>query len=80
MIDTHSERQGHRQREKQAPNKEPDVGLDLHPRIMPWAKGKCPTAEPSRHSNSSHFKALLGALNKMMYDDCTCAVHIISTY
>ena len=29
MRDTHTERQRHRQREKQAPSKEPDVGL--HP-------------------------------------------------
>ena len=28
MIDTHTERQTHRQMEKQAPCKKPDVGLD----------------------------------------------------
>ena len=28
MIVTHTERQRHRQREKQAPGREPDVGLD----------------------------------------------------
>ena len=28
MRDTHTERQGHRQREKQAPCREPDVGVD----------------------------------------------------
>ena len=28
MRDTERERQGHRQREKQAPCREPDVGLD----------------------------------------------------
>ena len=28
MRDTHTERQRHRQREKQAPCREPDVGLD----------------------------------------------------
>ena len=28
MIDTHRERQRHRQREKQAPCRQPDAGLD----------------------------------------------------
>ena len=35
------EKQAHRQREKQAPCREPDVGLDPGtPQIMPWAKGR----------------------------------------
>ena len=34
MRDTHTERQRHRQREKQAPHREPDTGLD------PWSP--CP--------------------------------------
>ena len=35
MRDTEREWQRHRQREKQAPYREPDVGLDLRtPRIM----------------------------------------------
>ena len=47
------ERQRHRQRKKQAPCREPDVGLDpgtpsRDPRIMPWAKGRRQTAEPPR--------------------------------
>ena len=36
MRDTHKERQRHRQREKQAPCREPEVGLD------PWAPGSGP--------------------------------------
>ena len=44
LRDTEREREGqrHRQREKQAPCREPDMGLD--PRtpgsIMPWAEGR----------------------------------------
>ena len=44
MRDT--ERQRSRQREKQAPFREPD-GLE-DPRITPWAEGKCQTAETPR--------------------------------
>ena len=36
MTDTHRERQRHRQREKQTPCKEPDMGLD------PWSPGSHP--------------------------------------
>ena len=36
MRDTHREKQRHRQREKQAPCREPDVGLD------PASPGSCP--------------------------------------
>ena len=36
MTDTHTQRQRHRQREKQAPCREPDVGLD------PGTPGSCP--------------------------------------
>ena len=43
------QRQRHRQREKQDPCKELDVGLDPRTRITPWAKSKCSTAEPPRH-------------------------------
>ena len=36
----HTERGRDRQREKQAPRREPDVGLDPRsPRIMPWTEG-----------------------------------------
>ena len=45
MIDTHRERQRHRQREKQAPRREPDVG-SWDPRIVSWAKGRHQTSEP----------------------------------
>ena len=36
MRDTERERQGHRQKEKQAPCRKPDVGLD------PGTPGSCP--------------------------------------
>ena len=39
MRDTHTERQRHRQREKQAPCREPDVGLN------PGSPGSCPRLE-----------------------------------
>ena len=41
------EKQRCRQREKQAPCRGPNVGLD--PRTKPWAKGRCSMAEPPRH-------------------------------
>ena len=42
-------RDRHRQREKQAPPREPDVGLDPGtPKITPRAEGRCQTAEPPR--------------------------------
>ena len=56
MRDTETaETQG--EREKQAPCREPDVGLDPRSpwdsisrlRITPWAKGRRPTAEPPGH-------------------------------
>ena len=47
MRDTHTERQRHRQREKQAPCREPDVGFD------PRSPGSCPEpkedAQPLSH-------------------------------
>ena len=47
MRDTHTERQRHREREKQAPQREPDVGLD------PWTQGSRPepkaVAQPLSH-------------------------------
>ena len=49
MIDIERERQRHQRREKQAPCREPDVGLDPgDSRITPWAKGSRQTAEPPR--------------------------------
>ena len=48
MRDTHTERQRHRQREKQAPCREPNVGLD------PGTPGQCSEAkadtQPLRHA------------------------------
>ena len=44
-------KQRHRQREKQAPHWEPDVGLD--PRI--WAESRCSTTEPSRYPSFSYY-------------------------
>ena len=47
------ERQRHRLRKKQAPCREPYVGLN--PRtsgIMSWAEGRCSTAEPPRRPNT----------------------------
>ena len=46
MRDMEGWEQKHRQREMQAPCREPDMGLDA--RIMPWAKGRHQTAEPPR--------------------------------
>ena len=48
MIDTERERQRYRRREKQAPSREPDVGLD------PRTSGSCPGpkagAKPPSHA------------------------------
>ena len=47
VHETHRERQGHRQREKQAPCGEPDVELDPRvSKVMPWAKAD---AQPLSH-------------------------------
>ena len=43
---TERERQRHRQREKQAPCREPDVGLDPRSPGSPWAEGG---AKPLSH-------------------------------
>ena len=50
-LSTH-ERDTERQRQrwrKQAPQREPDVGLDPRTGIIPWAKGRRSTTEPLRH-------------------------------
>ena len=49
MKDTHTERQRHRQREKQGPCREPDVGLDPRtPGLCPGLKaGAQPLSHPS---------------------------------
>ena len=53
MRDTHTERQRHRQREKQAPLREPDMGLD------PGTPGSCPRlkagVKSARHSGLPQF-------------------------
>ena len=43
MRDTKRERDTHRQREKQTPCREPDVGLDPWTKIMTRANSRCPT-------------------------------------
>ena len=57
MRDT--ERQRHRQREKQAPHREPNAGLDPQIGITPWAKGRCSITEPPRNPLLELFKANL---------------------
>ena len=53
MRDPHRERQRHRQREKRAPCREPDVGFD------PRSPGSCPGpkagAKPLRHPGIPRF-------------------------
>ena len=59
MRETHTQRQRHRQREKQAPCREPDVGLD------PGTPGSCPglkvalTTEPPGLPGGRAFKVTL---------------------
>ena len=60
MRDTEIKRQRHRQREKQAPCREPDVGLDPgtqsgDSRIKAWAEGRCLTSEPPRCPPGKNF-------------------------
>ena len=47
MRDTHTERQGHKQRERQAPCREPDVGLD--PGTLGSRPGPKAGAKPLSH-------------------------------
>ena len=57
MRDTERQREGqrYRQREKQAPCREPDVGLDSQvSRITPWASGRSQTAESPRDPEINH--------------------------
>ena len=56
MRDMKKERERHRQREKQAPCREPDVGLDLRsPGSRPGPKADAQPLSP----HSSHFKGSL---------------------
>ena len=56
--ETQRVRQRHRQKEKQAPCRKPDTGLDPRtPGITPWAKGRCPTTEPPRRPENVLYKA-----------------------
>lgn len=48
MNSSYRERGRDRQREKQTPHREPDVGLNPGTGIMHWAKGRHWTAEPPR--------------------------------
>ena len=60
MRNTQRESQRHRQREKQAPCREPDAGLDpWDSRIRPWAKGRHQTAKPPRDPPVNFFKKRL---------------------
>ena len=52
MRDTYTERQRHRQREKQAPCREPDLGLD--PRTPGSRPGPKAGAEPLNHPGIPH--------------------------
>ena len=45
----------HRQREKQAPCRDPSVG-SRDSRITSWAEGRCSTIEPPRHPELMFFK------------------------
>ena len=66
MRDTERERQKHRQREKQAPRGDPDVGLD------PGATGPCP--EPKRNIQPlCHPGApMINLLRALMEKSATC--------
>ena len=59
MIDIERKRGGqrHRQREKQAPRREPDAGLDSGtPGVTAWADGRRQTAAPPRLPGGHCFK------------------------
>ena len=60
MRDT--KRQRHRQREEQAPCRDPDAGLD--PRIMTQAKGRCSTTEPPR---CPYVQDKMSSASKLLY-------------
>ena len=74
MRDTESERQRHRQREKQAPCREPDVGLDPGtPRSGPGPKaGAKPLSHPGIPCFSDILKViwLMVALKYKYYSFC----------
>ena len=58
-FETQGERQRHKHWEKQAPCEKPNVGLDPgNPRIMPWAKSRRSTTEPSRRPLKQCLKCL----------------------
>ena len=54
------ERQRYRQREKQTPHEEPDVGLDPRTLGSCWAKGRHSTTGPTWHPFKQVFKWSLG--------------------
>ena len=53
MRDT--QREAAAQREKQAPHKEPDVGLDPRPQNHLLSQRQCSTTEPPRHPAKTIF-------------------------
>ena len=66
MRDTHGERQRHRQREKQAPCREPDVGLD--PRTPGSHPGlKVDPKSPRATQGSPIFTFLMDYLGIIIY-------------
>ena len=50
-----TEREAEIQREKLAPRRESDVGLDPRTPEPPWAEGRRPTAEPPRGPGSDFY-------------------------
>ena len=57
IHETHRERQSHRQREKQAPSREPDMGLD------PGTPGSCPELKADTQPLSYPGIPMLSNLN-----------------
>ena len=73
MRGTQRER-GREQREKQAPCREPDAGLDpgSHSRITLWAEGRCSTAEPRRRPEIMFVKHLWQC---PMHNKCSLSIN-----
>ena len=73
MRDTHTQRQTHTQRKKQAPHREPDMGLDVGldpgtPGSHPERKAKAqPLSHPGVPKVFSFLKACLGAPGRLSW-------------